>query len=122
MNLTPLAAYVDLDVTLKRFMDDSRFYLEMLSGLIQEYNTASAELGLAIQQSEPEHCRQMAHYFRGIAANLGLAGAVEFLQTIEKSSAAGDWTSTKSANKALNAYLKNIQQAIDEIETRFRPD
>lgn len=122
MNLTPLAAYVDLDVTLKRFMDDSRFYLEMLSGLIQEYNTASAELGLTIQRSEPEHCRQMAHYFRGIAANLGLAGAVEFLQTIEKSSAAGDWTSTESANNALNAYLKNIQQAIDEIETLFRPD
>lgn len=122
MNLTPLAAYVDLDATLKRFMDDSQFYLEMLSALIQEYNAASAELGLAIQQSEAEHCRQMAHYFRGIAANLGLMGAVEFLQTIEKSGAVGDWASTESANKALNVYLKNIQQAIDEIGIRFKPD
>lgn len=114
MNLNALTPYVELESTMKRFMDDENFYMELIQAFIQEYNEASSQFALTLRQGDSETGRQSAHYFRGVAANLGLSGVAELLGQIEQASVRGDWPKANAALGNLNGLMNTIREAIGE--------
>ena len=112
MDLSNLSTEIDLETTLDRLCGDSALLLEILDLFLDEFATEQTNLldyaGLASK----------AHYFKGVAQNLGLLKFLPEVQLLEQAAKQNDSTSCVQALNSLHeiacrilAIRKNMQAA-----------
>jgi PAS domain S-box-containing protein len=77
-------AYIHLEEVLPRFVDDRRFYFEMLSEFLHNSRERLDEMRETIKQGDGKQLNFLAHRFKGMAANLGAERIAQMAQELEE--------------------------------------
>lgn len=118
MNLSSLSTEIDLDATLDRLCGDPDLLLEILDMFLDEFTTECPNLQAQVDSADFSGLARKAHYFKGVAQNLGLLTFLPQVQRLEESAKQSDLGSCQQAVHALAgiarqilALRKNIQPA-----------
>jgi HPt (histidine-containing phosphotransfer) domain-containing protein len=101
MNLSSLSSEIDLETTLDRMCGDHDLLLEILDMFLAEFTAERANLQAQVEKGDFANLATKAHYFKGVAQNLGLLKFSPQVKRLEESAKQND--------------LVNCQQAVEEL-------
>ena len=113
MNLSTLSPEIDLETTLDRLCGDSALLLEILDLFLAEFSAESEQLLTRVNTSEFAELASKAHYFKGIAQNLGLVNFHPNIIALEQAAKRGDAAACLEAIDLLNktaAHLLSLRK------------
>mgnify|MGYP006144127909 CR=1 FL=1 len=113
MNLNALSSEIDLDATLDRLCGDTSLLLEILDLFLAEFSAEPARLGDRVNAGEYAELASKAHYFKGIAQNLGLMNFLPNVIMLEQAAKQADAASCLEAIDSLNktaAHLLSLRK------------
>lgn len=70
----------NIEITKSRFLDDSKFYMESITTLLQDSNWNL--LGELLESKKAEEAFDVAHMLKGVIANFGLTHAYDTIAKI----------------------------------------
>ncbi|MBA4316225.1 MAG: hypothetical protein DCE87_04330 [Betaproteobacteria bacterium] len=118
MDLSNLSTEIDLETTLDRLCGDSALLLEILDLFLDEFAKEQANLLSRVHVGDYAGLASKAHYFKGVAQNLGLLKFLPEVQLLEQAAKQNDSTSCVQALNSLHeiacrilAIRKNMQAA-----------
>ena len=103
MDLSNLSTEIDLEATLDRLCGDSALLLEILDMFLDEFTNQQAGLSSQVHSEDYAGLAAKAHYFKGIAQNLGLLKFLSAIQSLEK---AAKEHNASSCIQALNSLCE----------------
>lgn len=113
-----MSTEIDLDTTLDRLCGDSALLLEILDLFLDEFANAQANLSNRVHVEDYTGLASQAHYFKGVAQNLGLLKFLSAVQTLEQAAKENNAASCIHALDCLReitshilALRKNMQAA-----------
>lgn len=115
MNLTTLSPEMDVEATLDRLCGDSALLLDILDMFLAEFIAEHPALQDGIHQAEWAALSGKAHYFKGIAENLGLIRFSSDIRHLERSAQAHDLAACTAAVESLLESTLRLQQLRDGI-------
>lgn len=90
MNLSSLSNELDLDATLDRLCGDEALLLEILDLFLDEFCTEQQNLITLVHSGNFVGLASKAHYFKGIAQNLGLINFPPEVMQLEQAAKRND--------------------------------
>jgi len=72
-------------------MDDRDLMRELVAAVAEDTARQVELLKVAVQHSDAEECKRLAHYSKGACSNVGAASATELLKAIERNAAMRDF-------------------------------
>lgn len=109
MNLTLLSEQIDLDAALDRMCGDSDLLLEILDMFLAELRAEEISFLAHIQQDNFAWLASKAHYFKGVAQNLGLLECLDAIKTLEQTAKAHDTVACAAALRTLMNCAAQLQ-------------
>jgi HPt (histidine-containing phosphotransfer) domain-containing protein len=108
MNLSHLSAEIDLETTLDRLCGDSALLLEILDLFLNEFAKEQANLLSRVHTGDYTGLASKAHYFKGVAQNLGLERFLPKVQHLEQAAKEGDASGCIQALDSLREIARHI--------------
>jgi HPt (histidine-containing phosphotransfer) domain-containing protein len=117
MDLSNLSTEIDLEATLDRMCGDSALLLEILDLFLDEFASAQANLASQVRAEDYAGLASQAHYFKGVAQNLGLLKFLSAVQTLEKAAKENNAASCIHALDCLREITNHIQTLRKNMQT-----
>jgi HPt (histidine-containing phosphotransfer) domain-containing protein len=108
MDLSNLSTEIDLENTLDRLCGDSALLLEILDLFLDEFATEQAELSNRVHAGDYAGLCSKAHYFKGVAQNLGLLKFLPEVQLLEHAARQNHSTQCLEALDSLREIARRI--------------
>lgn len=115
MSLEHFTPFIDIDKALSRLMGDEALFLAVLCMLLEEFKNESERFSILIGSHQSKEVSDLAHYFKGIAANLEVFNVLNLTISIEQASKEEDWSSVTHAFDQLCAEVGSISSVYEKI-------
>lgn len=115
MNLKALSSEMDVEVALDRLSGDSALLLEILDMFLTEFIAEQQNLQDLLHQSDWAALSRKAHYFKGVAENLGLTRFSSEIKSLEQFGSSADLVACNQTLELLMQIARNIQSLRDFI-------
>ena len=109
MNLTTLSSEMDVEVALDRLCGDSALLLEILDMFLTEFIAEQPNFQDLLRQSDWAALSRKAHYFKGVAENLGLTRFSSEILSLEQFSNSANLAACIQTLELLMQIAQNIQ-------------
>ncbi|WP_138516301.1 Hpt domain-containing protein [Limnobacter alexandrii] len=108
MNLSSLSPEIDLETTLDRLCGDSALLIEILDLFLDEFSAEQPHLLKRIREEDFAELASKAHYFKGIAQNLGLIRFLPEVMLLEQAAKQSDAACCTQAVNSLNQITQHL--------------
>jgi HPt (histidine-containing phosphotransfer) domain-containing protein len=115
VNRLPVTAEFDGDDFVERLMGDEDMAQKILRGFVEEMPLQLARLARAVENSDGNELRLVAHSIKGAAANVGGNEVREVALKMEKSAASGDLSAAPAALLELSASFDRARPIMEEF-------
>lgn len=115
MSLENFRPFVDVDRALSRLMDDESLFLTVLSMFLEEFKKEKETFSTLIDSRQSGAVSELAHYFKGIVANLEIFRILDLTITIERVSIEEDWSAVANAFDQLCAEVDSLSSVYEKI-------
>lgn len=116
MNLSNLSTEIDLNATLDRLCGDPDLLLEILDMFLDEFTAEYPNLQALVENADFSGLASKAHYFKGVAQNLGLLTFLPQVQRLEESAKQSDLDNCQQAVHALAGITGQILALRNSIQ------
>lgn len=116
MKLTALSSEMDVEVALDRLCGDSALLLEILDMFLTEFIAEQQNFQDLLHQSDLAALSRKAHYFKGMAENLGLTRFSSEIRSLEQFANSADPAACNQTLELLMQIARNIQSLQDIIQ------
>ncbi len=108
MDLSNLSTEMDLETTLDRLCGDSALLLEVLDLFLEEFLSEQANLSNRVHAGDYAGLASKAHYFKGVAQNLGLERFLPKVKQLEQAARDSDASSCLQLLDSLHNIARHI--------------
>lgn len=116
MNLSMLSSEIDLEPTLDRLCGDSDLLLEILDLFLTDFSAEHEQLLKRIDASDYDGLANKAHYFKGIAQNIGLINFLLHIMALEKAARQADSAACLQSVSLLNQTSQRLAQLRNDMK------
>jgi HPt (histidine-containing phosphotransfer) domain-containing protein len=116
MSLENFRSFVDVDRALSRLMDDESLFLGILYVFLEEFKNERERFSDLISTHQSKEVSNLAHYFKGIAANLEIFNVFDLTTSIEQASNEEDWLAVANAFGQLCDEVVSVSSVYEKIK------
>jgi HPt (histidine-containing phosphotransfer) domain-containing protein len=117
MSLEIFSPFIDVDKALDRLVDDEVLFMDVLGMLLDEFKNEKARFAGLIENRLSKEVGELAHYFKGIAANLSIFNVQALAQIIQQKCVAEDWLSVDDTFNQLCSEMDSISLLYDKVKS-----